>query len=406
MTKFSKRMNTAEPSIVRELYKAWDIPGMRSLGGGTPDVETFPVKELSAISKNIFDNCTNSKEISKLFSYSITEGDNTLRDILKKRYITGYGIGNLDQDDLHIFTGGQQIIDLTTKCFVNPGDIVLVEEKAYQGAISAFWSYEAVVKGVKTDESGMIPDALEEQLKKNTNVKLIYVVPTFQNPMGIVTTKERRRKIYELAKKYDVMILEDSPYFELRYSGEYVPPIKTLDDTGHVIFAGSLSKILAPGVRLGFCIANKAVVNKLTVGKQSQDMSNPGFLQQLVARYFLDYDMDAHIRDCCDVYRVKRDLMLKCLEKELSGKATWTKPEGGFFLWLTLPENVSGNSFSKYLLDQKKLITVCGSAYCPGGEDINAIRLNFSAPSKNEIEEDVKLIAKALDEFKNLSPAS
>lgn len=400
MTPFSKRMFSAEPSIVRELYKVWAQPGMRSLGHGNPSVETFPVKEMEEISKKLYEECwSNPKAIDTLFAYGVTEGDNTLRDVLKKRYMEHYGNGDPETDDLQIFTGAQQVIDLATKCFVDVGDTVLVEEHSYQGAISAFWGYEANVTGVKCDEDGIIPEALEEALKNDPKVKMIYMIPTFQNPMGIVTSLERRQAIYDLAVKYNVMILEDSPYFELRYSGEYVPSIKSLDKTGHVIFAGSLSKVVTPGVRLGYCIANKAVLAKLTIGKQCQDMNNPGYNQQLAARYIMEHDLDAHIQECCDLYRKKRDLMFEVLEQELGGKATWTHPEGGFFLWVTLPEGISGDAFTKYLIDEKKLITVCGSAYRPDGEDTNALRLNFSVPSEKDIRECVKLIGEALDEF-------
>ena len=239
MTKLAKRMVTAEPSIIRELYKVYGQPGIQSLSAGNPSVDTFPVKEIAEISKELYEECMNDPEMVKtLFSYGVTEGVGTLRDALKKRYMGRYHNGNPETDDLQVFTGAQQVIDLVTKCFVDVGDTVLVEEHSYQGAISTFWGYEGNVVGVKTDEDGIIPEALEEALKTEKNVKVIYTIPTFQNPMGIQTTLERRKAMYELAVKYDVMILEDSPYFELRYSGEYIPSIKSLDATGHVIFAG------------------------------------------------------------------------------------------------------------------------------------------------------------------------
>lgn len=400
MTELAKRMKTAEPSIVRELYKVWTLPGMHSLGAGNPSLKTFPVKEMEEISKQIYEECSRDHSmVDAIFSYGVTEGDDPLRKELKKRYMEYYKNGNPKTDDLQIFTGAQQVIDLTAKCFLNSGDVVLTEEHSYSGAISAFWGYEGKVVGVKTDEEGMLPDALEEMLQKEEHVKLIYLIPTFQNPMGIVTTLDRRQAIYDLAVKYDVMILEDSPYFELRYSGEYVPSIKSLDKTGHVIFAGSLSKVLTPGVRLGFAIANKNVLAKLTVGKQCQDMNNPGYNQRIAARYIENYDLSAHIQDCCTLYRSKRDTMMNALEKELTGKATWTHPEGGFFVWLTLPSHISGDEFTRYLIDKKKLITVCGSAYRPDGSDVNAIRLNFSVPSEEEIEFCVHLIREALEEW-------
>lgn len=400
MTQLAKRMVTAEPSIVRELYKVWALPGMHSLGAGNPSLETFPVKEMQEISRQLYEECeTDRGMVDTIFSYGVTEGDSALRTALKKRYMEHYGNGDPERDDLQVFTGAQQVIDLTAKCYLNAGDTVLVEEQSYSGAISAFWGYEGRIVPVKTDEEGLVPEALEEALKTEPNVKLLYLIPTFQNPMGIVTTLERRKAIYDLAVKYDIMVLEDSPYFELRYSGEYVPSIKSLDKTGHVIFAGSLSKVVTPGVRLGFAIADKDVLAKLTIGKQCQDMNNPGYNQRLAARYITTYDLDAHIQDCCAVYRKKRDVMMEALEKELTGKATWTHPDGGFFVWLTLPEHISGDAFTKYLIDKKKLITVCGSAYRPDGTDVNALRLNFSVPTEDEIHTCIGLIREALEEY-------
>lgn len=400
MTELAKRMYTAEPSVVRELYKVWTLPGMRSLGAGNPSIETFPVKEMQAISKKMYEECEGDPAaVDTIFSYGITEGDDLLREMLRKRYIKQYKNGNLETDDVQVFTGAQQIIDLVVKCYVNTGDTVLVEEQSYSGAMSSIWGYEGKAIGVKTDEKGMVPQALEEALKKEPNVKLIYLVPTFQNPMGIVTTLERRKSIYDLAVEYDVMILEDSPYFELRYSGEFVPSIKSMDKTGHVIFAGSLSKIMSPGVRLGFAIANKEVLGKLSIGKQCNDLNSPGYNQRLAAIYMRDYDLEAHIQECCDLYRAKRDVMLQSLDKYVKGKAVWTHPEGGFFIWLTLPESISGDEFTRYLINHKKLITVCGSAYRPDGSDVNAIRLNFSVPTDDEIRVGIQMIGEALDEF-------
>lgn len=400
MTEFSRRMINAEPSMVRELYKVWCLPGMHSLGAGNPSIDTFPVKEMQALSTEIYQECENSAaDVGAIFSYGVTEGDDDLRAALKDRYMTRYGNGDPERDDLQIFTGAQQVIDLAIRCFVNTGDTVLVEEQSYSGTISAVWGYEGRMAAVATDEEGMLPEALEKALQTEPNVKLIYLVPTFQNPMGIVTSLERRKAIYELAVKYNVMILEDSPYFELRYSGEYVPSIKSLDRTGHVIFGGSLSKVMAPGVRLGFAIADKAVLAKLTIGKQCQDLNNPGYPQRLAARFLTRYDLDAHIQDCCNLYRVKRDAMMEALEEHLKGKAAWTHPEGGFFVWVTLPEHISGDAFTQFLIDRKKLIVVCGSAYRPDGSDVNAIRLNFSVPSVEEIRLCVKLLGEALEEY-------
>ncbi|MCI8630836.1 MAG: PLP-dependent aminotransferase family protein, partial [Firmicutes bacterium] len=267
------------------------------------------------------------------------------------------------------------------------------------GAITAFRSYEANVIGVKTDEDGIVPEALEAALKADPKVKLIYTIATFSNPMGIETTLERRKAMYDLAVKYDVVILEDSPYFELRYSGNYIPSIKSLDKTGHVIFAGSLSKIVTPGVRIGYAIGSKEIMQAFGAEKDNQTINAPGLVQLAVAKYMRKYDLDAHIAEACDLYRKKRDAMLAALEKELGGVASWTHPEGGFFLWLTLPEGVSGDEFSAYVAENQKVIIYPGSMYRPDGKDINAVRLNFSVPTEDQIDECVKRIADGIRDF-------
>ncbi len=400
MTKFSKKAEVAQPSIIRELYKVWLIPGMKSMSSGTPSKATFPVKEFSEISAELYKEAlSDPAKIDKIFAYGVSEGNEDLREVLKDRYMYRYKNGNPQTDDLQIFAGAQQVIDLTARTFLDDGDVVLVEEHSYGGAMNAFRGYGGRCVGVKSDKDGMIPESLEEALQRETNVKIIYVVATFQNPMGIVTSLERRKAIYDLAVKYDVMVIEDSPYFELRYSGEYIPSIKSMDTTGHVIFAGSMSKILAPGLRVGFAIANKEVLAKLTIGKQVEDMNNAGYTQSIVSEYLKKYDLDAHIDECCDLYRRKRDVMLKALDEKMSEFASWEAPDGGLFVWITLPEGVSGDALTQHLIDTQKLIVTPGSSFRPDMQDSNCIRINFSIPTEDQIVEYIDLLANGVKHF-------
>lgn len=394
MFEFAKRLDGIKPSIAREMYKVIGKPGYISFASGAPSAVTFPNEEMAEIAPEIYRDPN-----YRINAYGITEGDPELREFLRKRYIDRYGFGSRETDDLQIFTGGQQILDLTAKAMLNEGDVVLVDEHSYSGAMTAFRAYGAKLVGVKMDENGMIPEALAEALETVDRVKMIYLIPTFQNPMGVSMPFERRKQVYELAVKYNKLIFEDSPYFELRYSGEYIPAIKSLDTDGHVLFAGSLSKIVAPGLRIGFAIGCKEVLAKLTLGKQQQDLSGAPFTQQMAFRYMSRYDLDEHIQQCCTLYREKRDIMLSCLEEELGGLAKFSHPEGGLFLWVYLPEGVSGDNFGRYLLENKKLTTIPGSAYQAEGKDIPALRLNFSVPDPDQIRAGVKLLGEGLREF-------
>ncbi len=385
----SKHMAEMNPSLIREIFKAAQKEGMISFTAGSPSPSEFPVRELAEISKTVF-----SEKAVDALSYGITEGYQPLRqriiDDLTADGISGEG------DDTIVTSGGQQALDFTAKCLIDDGDTILVEAPTFLNALNTFRTYGARLVGVPMDENGMDIDALEQALQREKNVKFIYTIPNFQNPMGVTLSAERRRRMYELAVRYDVMILEDDPYGKLRYSGEAVPAIKTLDHGSHVIYTSSFSKVIAPGIRVAYICAPKALIAKMVVAKQCVDVHTNMISQILVHEYLTHYDLDAHIRTCCDHYRIKRDAMLDAIERHFPDCVSVTRPEGGLFLWVTLPENCSGLEFCKYA-------TSVGVAAVPGAPffadnivDDRGFRMNFSVPSPEQIEEGIRRMGQGL----------
>jgi len=390
---FSNKISTLKPSAIREILKIPNDPDLISFSAGNPAPDSFPVDAMKKIAANIFD----TKAASAL-QYGISEGYTPLREITQKRIREKYGVGN-DGDDLIITSGGQQAIEMTAKIFLNEGDVVICEDPSFVGALNALRSYGAKLVGIPVDDEGMNIDILEEKLKTEKNVKLIYTIPTFQNPSGTTMSLERRKKLLELAEKYDVIILEDSPYFELRFRGEHIPPIKSLDKNGRVIFSGSYSKILAPGIRIGFACASKEIIAKLTVAKQVSDVHTNLFFQMLAAQYLSENDIEEHIEKICAMYRVKLDKMLECMEKKFTKKVTFTRPEGGLFVMCTMPEGFDGAELANRA-KAAKVTVVPGLAFATDETKITStFRLNFSLPSLDEIERGIDRLAAVLNEY-------
>lgn len=386
----SNRMSGLQPSAIREILKVTGQPNMISFAAGSPASDTFPIRELHGLAGEILE-----RKGERALQYGATEGYGPLREQTKQRLSEKHDIGQ-DFDDLMMLSGGQQGLDLVAKCLLNEGDVVLCEAYSFIGALNAFRSYGARPVGIPLEEDGMNLELLEHALRQEPNVKLIYTIPTFQNPMGITMSKQRRKKLYDLAVQYNVMIVEDSPYFELRYSGEAVPAIKTWDRTGHVIYLGSYSKVIAPGLRVGFLCARAELVAKLVVAKQCADVHNP-LLSQMLIFYYLDrYDMDAHIDLCRNLYRKKRDRMLEKMEQLFPKEVSFTRPEGGLFLWCSLPDSVSGMAFCKKA-------TQAGVACVPGGTfdpkedpDCPCFRVNFSLPTLEQIDQGISILANCM----------
>ena len=388
----SNHMADMNPSLIREIFKAAQREGMISFTAGSPSAEEFPVQELAGLSQEIF-----AHQAVTALSYGVTEGYQPLRDRIV-RDLTAEGICG-ENDDTIVISGGQQALDFTAKCLINDGDTILVEAPTFLNALNTFRTYGAHLSGVPMDGDGMDVDALEAALQREKNVKFIYTIPNFQNPMGVTMSAARRRRIYELAEQYDVMILEDDPYGKLRYSGTPLPAIKTMDHGARVIYTSSFSKVIAPGLRVAYLCAPRELVAKMIVAKQCVDVHTNMFAQVLAYEYLTHYDLDAHIARCCDHYRVKRDAMLDAIARHFPSTVQVTHPEGGLFLWVTLPEGCSGLAFQKHAASLG-VAAVPGAPFFAGDcPNDRGFRMNFSVPSLAQIEEGIARMGGGLRSF-------
>ena len=394
---FSLSAKGMKKSVIRELLKLTRRPEVISFAGGLPDPNTFAVDEVAEIAAHVL--ATNG---AQALQYSPTEGDPKLKDELIAHHEREDGI-TLSPENILVTVASQQGLDLLAKIFIDRGDPVIVGLPTYIGGLGAFNSYGADMIGVSLDEDGMRMDLVERELerlkKRGEKPKFIYVVPDFQNPAGITMTEERRLKLIELGRHYDVLIVEDSPYKELRYEGEPVRSIFALDGTGHVIGLHTFSKILFPGMRLGWVIADEAVIQKLVIAKQSTDLCTPAFTQAIVAEFAARGLLGKAIEKVKGVYREKREIMLKALDDympDLPG-LHWTHPDGGLFLWVCLPEHVDADELFYEAIEQN-VAFVIGSAFHCDGTGRSCMRLNFSFPSKEDIVEGVKRLAKVIED--------
>ena len=389
--KFASRMERMKASEIRELLKLTARPDIISFAGGLPAPELFPVKEIAQVSHDLVE-----KEGQKLLQYATTEGRPTLRAKIAKRMAEKYGTP-VDVDDILITTGSQQCLDFAGKLFLDPGDVVLCESPSYLGALNAFNAYEPVFKEVPTDEQGIIPEELDKILATTPKCKFIYVIPDFQNPTGICWSLERRQKFMEVINKYDLPVFEDNPYGELRYSGTKNPTLKSMDTKGLVSFLGTFSKIFCPGLRLGWIAGPHAIVEKFVMIKQSADLHTSNFDQGVADAYMDTYDLDAHVEEIVALYGHRRDLILKTMEEEFPEGVTFTRPEGGLFLWVTVPEGVSARKVFDKCIEQK-VAAVIGDAFYPNDKTDRSMRVNYSCMSDEKIVEGVKRMAKAIRE--------
>ena len=390
---FSDKLANLRPSAIREIFKSLTDPSIISFAAGNPSPESFPVEALAALSADIF-----RTQSTAALQYSITEGYPPLREAIAARLKEKFGIGR-GFDSTIVVSGGQQGIELACKAFCNEGDVVLCEEPSFIGALNAFRSNGAVPVGVKCDDEGIVPGDLEDKLRRHDNAKLLYIIPSFQNPSGITTPTERRRAVYDLCKKYGVVILEDNPYGELRFAGEDVPAIKSFDEDGIVIYCSSFSKILSSGMRVGYVTAPEEIITKMVVAKQSEDVHTNIFFQMLCYRYMTEYDLDAHIAEIRALYGRNCALMLDCLGSCLPAEVEFTHPEGGLFVWCTLPRGMDSADFAKVLVG-RKVAVVPGATFLSDPSGISpSFRLNYSTPSDEDIVRGVEILGDCAREY-------
>jgi DNA-binding transcriptional MocR family regulator len=403
--KLSKIAKNIKSSIIRELLKYSTQPGMISFGGGVPDPETFPRHELAEIASKIVE-----EEYRITLQYSTTEGDPVLREEYLKLLERKYNINNLDLENIVITTGSQQALDLIGKIFLDEESICAVSSPVYLGAASAFSIRSPMFINVPLESDGMNVEFLEKQLRNLDEKGLInkfkftYVVSNFHNPAGVTLSLEKRKKLLELAWKYNFYIIEDDPYGALRYEGEHIPNIFKLGDIEHVILLNTFSKTLCPGLRIGTVIGDKNVVRKFVMAKQSADLCSPALTQRLAARYLQKYDIFEKLSRTLELYRSKLTTMLKAFEEFLGGieGTDWTRPQGGLFTWVKLPENVDTMDMLKIAMAEKVLY-IPGEVFHIDGKGKNYMRVSFCLPSHEEIIEGVKRLTKVVKEYQKKS---
>ena len=390
----SAKFANLKPSAVREILKVTNEPGMIAFAGGSPDTAAFPCEEVKKISAEIL----GEDPVSALV-YGVSEGYEPLRETVRKWLKRRGNIGT-DEDVVIITAGGTQVMDITTRVLTSEGDTVICEEPSFIGSLNCFRSHGCKLAGVPIDADGMNMQALERVMKENPNAKFIYTIPNFQNPGGTTMSLEKRKRMYELALQNDLGILEDDPYGNLRVAGEDVPAIKSMDTEGIVFYAGSFSKILAPGIRVAYAVIPKKAAGAFTIGKQVSDVHTGVLNQMIVSRWFDEYDVDRHILDIRKIYKRKLDLMCDCLDRYCAGFITYVRPQGGLFIWAKLPDDVDMLQYVNALLE-RKVAVVPGSAFMTDDTaPCSYIRLNFSTPSDADIVKGVQIMGEVAEKFR------
>lgn len=384
---FSNKVKDLRPSAIREIFKSLSDPSVISFAAGNPSPLSFPAQSLKELANEIFET-----EPATALQYGITEGYPKLREQVAERIKSRFGIGR-EFDTTIITSGGQQGIDLACKVLCNEGDTVICENPSFIGALNAFRSYGVNLKGLDLEDDGINPDELEQILKTDKKVKLIYLIPTFQNPAGITMSLEKRKAVLALAKKYGVVILEDNPYGELRFAGENVPTIKSMDNEGIVLYSGSFSKILSAGMRVGFLCGHEELIQKIVVVKQTNDVHTNQFFQMLCSKFIEKCDLDAHIKSINNLYGKNCKKMLECMDKSFPKAVKYTRPEGGLFLWVTLPESTDMKEFIARSV-AAKVAVVPGATFLPEqNKTTYSFRMNYSMPTEEQIEKGVAILA-------------
>jgi len=391
---FATRTKVMKSSAMRDLMAITERPEVISLAGGLPDTSTFPAENFAAIMARVaVDDC------ARALQYGPTEGIAATKDCIVE-VMAAEGT-HVDSDEILVTTGGQQVIDLVCKVLVDPGDVIVAEAPTYPGALPAFSAYQADVVQIEMDGDGMRVDLLEETLDRldaeGRAPKFIYTIPNFQNPAGVTMSLPRRKRLVEVARERELLILEDNPYGLLRYEGDPLPTLRSLDGGDFVIYLGTFSKILSPGIRIGWAVAPRPVLDKMNTGKQGVDLCSSSLTQIFVATYFAQARWQDYLETLRDLYRRRRDVMFEALEEHLPAEATWTKPQGGLFIWATLPEFLDTTDLLARALS-RNVAFVPGRAAYVDGRGGSSLRLNFSGVDEATIREGVRRIGAVVSE--------
>ncbi|MCL5780924.1 MAG: PLP-dependent aminotransferase family protein [Bacillota bacterium] len=388
----ARRMDDLKASEIREILKITENPEVISFAGGLPAPELFPVQEMKIVSAQVLE-----ENGSQVLQYSTTEGFVPLRKQIAERMNRKFKT-RVTYENIQIISGSQQGLDFSGKLFIDEGDVVLCESPTYLAAISAFKAYRPVFLEVPTDDNGMIIEELEKILETTTRIKFIYVIPDFQNPSGRTWSLERRQRFMELVNRYEIPVIEDNPYGELRFEGEMLPALKSFDTKGLVIFISTFSKVFCPGLRIGWIAADANFLKKYILIKQGADLHTSSISQGEIAKFIELYNLDANIEKIKKVYRRRRDIMLKTMEEEFPENVNFTYPQGGLFTWVVLPPHIKAADLLVRCL-KHNVAFVPGDSFFPNGGVTNTMRLNYSNMPEERIVEGIKRLAKAIKEY-------
>jgi len=390
---FSERVKSLKPSAIREILKNSSAPGIIPLSAGNPAPDAFPYDDIREISKSLLEDTP-----VEALQYSVTEGYPPLREHLRKYMGEKHHVGT-EADQVLITSGAQQVMDLLTKTLLNEGDTVLCEAPSFIGSLNTFRSYRAKLRGIPMEPDGVSIEGLRQALEEEKNIKYFYTIPNFQNPSGITMSLEKRRQVYELCRDYNVLILEDNPYGDLRFSGEDLPSIKSFDKEGVVMYAGSFSKVISPGMRVGYAIGPQEVVQKMVVCKQGEDVHSNIWAQIVCHRIMSQRDYEAHLGRLREIYRRKSSVLKQAMEEHFKPLITWNEFEGGLFAWCTLPEGVDMLDFVKRGTE-RKVCVVPGTAFLTDeSEACQAFRINFSTPTDEQLREGIRILGEIVREM-------
>lgn len=387
--KFSNKVTGLQASAIREILKFTSDPEVISFAAGNPAPEAFPTERIAEISDDLLRN-----DPILALQYSITEGYTPLRDFLKE-WLGSKNCFHPEFDELIVTSGGQQANELSCKVLLNEGDTLLCESPSFIGSLNAFRSYNVNLVGVDMEDDGINIEKLEDALKKQPNVKVLYLIPNFQNPTGRTMSFEKRKAVYELACRYDFIILEDDPYGELRFAGENIPSIKSLDTEGRVIYSSTFSKLISSGFRTGFVSAPAPIIQKMIVCKQVSDVHSNIWAQVVSHRFITTVDREAHFNKLRAIYKKKSDLMCSYIDEGFSKQVSYIRPQGGLFVWCTLPDSCDMNEFCNKAVQEYKIAVVPGNSFSIDENEVShSFRLNYSTPTNENIEKGMEILAK------------